>query len=125
MVACCTATRWHRCHQGWAGLASVQDILERAGERAVLQVGEWRYSLWGFPDLRRPTSRVVAISPGGTLGEVVALHRFPAQVGTCVRGEGGWVTSRDRPVAEVGGPSRARCRPKEARYSPWRSRHLR
>lgn len=82
-------------------LDAVRDVLHEAGEQAALEVGSWRYSVWGFPDLRRPSSRVLAISAGGTLAEVVALHHHPAQVGTCVRGDGGWVVSRDRPVAAV------------------------
>lgn len=77
------------------------DALQQAGERAVIEIGTWRYSVWGFPDLRRPASKVLAISAGGSLAEVVALHRFPVEVGTCVRGEGGWLVSRDRPLAEV------------------------
>ena len=86
-----------------ATLRPVLDVLDHAGEHAVAELGEWRYSLWGYPDLLRPSSRVLAISPGGSVAEVVALHRHPESVGTCVRGEGGWVTSRDRPVAEVAG----------------------
>ena len=82
-------------------LAQARECLESAGERAVVELGEWRYSLWGWPDLIRPDSRVLAVSPGGTVAEVVALHRYPAEVGTCVKGDGGWVTSRDRPVAEI------------------------
>lgn len=81
--------------------ASLRALLQEAGEQAVVEVGTWRYSLWGFPDLRRPASKVLAVSAGGTVAEIVALHHHPSQVGTCVRGDGGWLVSRDRPVAEV------------------------
>ena len=87
---------------GLAGLKPVQQLLAQAGERATLVVGDWRYSLWGFPDLRAASSRVLAVSVGGTLAEVLALHRWPVEVGTCIRGEGGWLTSRDTPVAAAG-----------------------
>ncbi len=89
-----------------AALARIPEVagcLAGAGELAVVEVDEWRYALFGFPDLQQAASRVIALSAGGPVPEVVALHRFPAQVGTCVKGEGGWVTSRDRSVAEVAG----------------------
>ena len=66
-------------------------MLEQAGEHAsaVLPSGE-RVGLWGFPDLRRPGSRVLAVGGGDGWPEVVALHRYPARVGTGVSREGGW-----------------------------------
>lgn len=75
----------------WAAFAPLANVLEQAGEHAsaVLPSGE-RVGLWGFPDLRRPGSRVLSVGGGDAWPEVVALHRYPARVGTCVAEQGGW-----------------------------------
>ena len=82
-------------HQGlpaaWASWAPLANVLEQAGEHAsaVLPSGA-RVGVWGFPDLRRPGSRVLAVGEGEEWPEVVALHRYPARVGTCLTRSGGW-----------------------------------
>lgn len=58
-----------------AAMAPVRNVLETAGESGVMRVGPRRYALYGFPDLRRPSSKVLAV--GVPSGEVVALHRQP------------------------------------------------
>lgn len=75
------------------GLAGVVNVLNDAGEQGVLVVGEDRYAIYGYPDLRRPASRVLLIGPGEPFGEVIALHRWPKRVGICRKG-GGRLPSR-------------------------------
>lgn len=60
-----------------AALDPVRNVLESAGETGVMRVGSKRYALYGWPDLRRPSSKVLAVGAGAPLGEVVALHRRP------------------------------------------------
>lgn len=80
-----------------ARLDPVKNVLETAGETGVLRVGPRRYALYGFPDLRRPSSKVLAVGTGGNAGEVVALHRR-APTGTCVAHG---LLTMDGTVAEV------------------------
>jgi hypothetical protein len=82
-------------------LAPVTNVLEQSGEQAVLVVDGRRFSLWGFPDLRRPGSKVLAVGPGEPLVEVLALHRHPSTTGTCVDGTAGLCPSRARSVRDV------------------------
>jgi len=66
-------------------LAPLLDVLQQAGETAVMKLPSGvRYSLWGFPDLRRPGSKVLAVGWGQPLCEIIAMHRFPTQTGTCI-----------------------------------------
>lgn len=69
-------------------LASVMDVLSSAGEEGAVTVGEERYAAFGFPDLRRVTSKVLLIGPGAPWGEVIALHRWPQRVGVSRDGGG-------------------------------------
>lgn len=74
-------------------LAGVVNVLNDAGEQGVLVVGEERYAIYGYPDLRRPASRVLLVGAGEPYGEVIALHRWPRLVGLCRKG-GGRLPSR-------------------------------
>ena len=81
-------------------MAPVVDVLVGAGDVGVLTLEDGRtYSIWGFPDLRRPSSKVLVLREGWPLCELVALHRHGT--GTTVTGPGGLLTSRDADVAEV------------------------
>lgn len=83
-------------------LSPVLNVLETAGEVAVLRLaGGERFSLWGWPDLRRPQSKVLAIGWGEPLAEVLALHRFPVPTGTCIEGSYGNLASSHEPVGPV------------------------
>ena len=68
--------------------APVLEVLNSAGERAVVDLRGERYGIYGWPDLRRPESKVLLVGPGEPVGEVLALHRMPARVGVCRRGGG-------------------------------------
>jgi molybdenum cofactor biosynthesis protein B len=66
-------------------LAPVLDVLHTAGEQAVLKLEDGRkFSVWGWPDLRRPGAKVLAIGWGEPLAEILALHRYPVTTGTCI-----------------------------------------
>jgi molybdopterin adenylyltransferase len=82
-------------------VAAVVDVLHRAGASASLELADGRrYSLWGFPDLVRPNAKVLAIRVGSPIAQVLALHRWPAETGTCVDGDHGHTPSRSSdPVA--------------------------
>jgi molybdopterin adenylyltransferase len=97
-------------------LAPVVDVLHRAGSSACLELADGRrYSLWGFPDLVRANAKVLAIRAGSPFAQILALHRWPTETGTCVDGEAGHTPSRSsdplvvaeritgrRPTGEVG-----------------------
>ncbi len=75
--------------------APVCEVLASAGERAVARFGDEVYGVYGWPDLRRPNSKVLLVGPGEPVGEVVALHRQPTATGVCRRGGGRiWSTGR-------------------------------
>ncbi len=84
-------------------LSPVLNVLEQAGELGVLVLPSGvRYSLWGYPDLRRDGSKVLAVGWGQPLCEVLALHRFPVQTGTCIdEGHGLLPNRRTHAVADV------------------------
>ena len=83
-------------------LAPLHDVLHTAGETAVLVLpNKVRYSIWGWPDLRRTNSKVVAVGWGEPLCEVLALHRFPVQTGTCIEESRGQLPQRSGDVAAV------------------------
>lgn len=84
-----------RLPPGLAGLPAVTDVLNSAGEQAVARFEDEEYAAYGFPDLLRPSSKVLLIGPGAPYGEVLALHRWPTKTGVCRRG-GGKLVSRGR-----------------------------
>ena len=83
-------------------LAPVTNLLETAGEFAVLKLKNGvHYSLFGWPDLRRPGSKVLAVGWGEPLAEVLALHRYPTLTGTCIEESRGLLPDRWKSVADV------------------------
>jgi molybdenum cofactor biosynthesis protein B len=78
--------------------APLVDLLVTAGDIAVLELSHGRrYSLWGFPDLRRAGAKVLALGPGSPLCELVPLHR--TDTGIAIDGPAGLVAARSTPVA--------------------------
>ena len=71
-------------------LAAVRDVLWAAGERGRMRLPDGRrYLLFGYPDLSRSASKVIAVSEEADgLPEMVALHRWPRRVGICPAGGG-------------------------------------
>lgn len=105
---------WQRRIEEWSGrivrgerepfpeeierMAPLVDLLVTAGDVAVLELPSGRrYSLWGFPDLRKASAKVLALGPGWPLCELVPLHR--TATGTCIEGPAGLVTGRSASVA--------------------------
>ncbi len=83
-------------------LAPVVNLLHTAGEFAVLKRENGvKYSLYGWPDLRRPNSKVLAIGWGEPLAEVLALHRYPTMTGTCIEESRGLLDDRWKSVEQV------------------------
>lgn len=95
---------WPSLPEGIESLSPVMNVLHTAGERALLRLpdGGGDYILYGWPDLRRPNSKVVAVADGKPLAEVVALHRYPTMSGLCVSGNGGMLLARTFDVEEAG-----------------------
>lgn len=80
-------------------LAPVVNVLHTAGEFGMMKLPSGRrYSLFGWPDLRRTNAKVLAVSWGEPLAEVVALHRFPDHAGTLIPGKLGILASQDSNV---------------------------
>lgn len=83
-------------------LAPVVNVLHTAGEVGTLRLPSGRrYGLYGWPDLRRPGSKVLAVSWGEPLAEVVVLHRHPHPVGTIIEGDLGLLPPADSDVADA------------------------
>jgi molybdopterin biosynthesis enzyme MoaB len=88
--------------QSVEGFAPFMDLLHQAGERARLVLPSGKsLDLYGFPDLQRPGSRVLAVGWGEPLAEVVALHRYPAQAGVSIDEAHGLMPRRSADVTEV------------------------
>jgi len=86
-------------------MVKARDALGKAGEKGVLTMPDGRaYGAFGFPDLRGPSSKVILVGKGEPVPELIALHRYPEQVGTCIYGEEGRLPSADLapdPVSEA------------------------
>lgn len=85
--------------------APVRDVLARAGERRPVQDDHGHtWTAFGFPDLRRPGSKVILIRETAPLIEILALHRAPVRVGVCGEDSAGWLPASTRdpgPVADA------------------------
>ncbi len=111
---------WKRsdCPELPAPLASIdglRNVLDSAMQRGSLEHDGQRYGLYGFPDLLRPSSKVLLVGPGEPFGTVVALHRHPRQVGVLCRwGQAlpGWPNTGNDP-ARVGQELTGRPYPSE------------
>jgi molybdenum cofactor biosynthesis protein B len=67
-----------------AAIPAAMDVLGSANARMKLVAADGRsWLLFGFPDLLRPASKVLAVREALPVSEVVALHRWPARVGIC------------------------------------------
>jgi len=83
-------------------LAPFIEVLHNAGETGVLTLPSGvKYSVWGYPDLRRATSKVLAVGWGRPLVELIALHRYPVLTGTCLEQEHGLLPHASADVGET------------------------
>lgn len=65
-------------------IPAAADVLNSATARMKLVCEDGRcWLLYGYPDLLRPGSKVLAVREALPIAEVVALHRWPARVGLC------------------------------------------
>ncbi|MFT7521442.1 MAG: molybdenum cofactor biosynthesis protein B [Kiritimatiellia bacterium] len=82
--------------------APVRNLLEQAGEYAQIKFpNKNRMTIYGFPDLQRPNSKVIAVGWGEPMAEIIALHRYPTQVGLCIEEERGLMPGRDTDIASI------------------------
>ncbi|MFT4977844.1 MAG: hypothetical protein ACI8S6_003751 [Myxococcota bacterium] len=87
MGATLSRDRWYALPDLVSEQAAVREVLEGAGERAVAVMPDGReVGVFGFPDLRRPSSRVLVVGVTRGVLEVAVLHRHPASVGIVGRG---------------------------------------
>ena len=88
--------------QNLEGHAPIMDVLYQAGEYAQLKLPNGnRTMIYGFPDLQRANSKVLLVGWGEPLAEVVALHRYPIQAGTCIEEDRGLMPGRDADVGAI------------------------
>jgi len=93
----------------------LRNVLDSAMQRGSLVYEGQTYGLYGFPDLLRPSSKVLLVGPGEPFGTVVAMHRHPRQVGVLCRwGQSlpGWPNTGNDP-ARVGGERTGHAYPGE------------
>jgi molybdenum cofactor biosynthesis protein B len=73
---------WPTLPDPLAAHAGARNVFERAGQNGVVQLSDGqRFAAYGYPDLLRPTSKVLLTADGGRGDFVVALHRYPSAVG--------------------------------------------
>ncbi len=72
-----------------AAVPAAVNVLSRAGEQGVVSIQGADYLAFGFPDLRRPRSRVLLVGEGQPFGEILALHRWPTRTGILRNDAGG------------------------------------
>ena len=67
---------------GWLeGVAPAKELLESSGQQGIVKLPFGEYQAFGFPDLSRPSARVILASTLSTRGEIIALHRMPVPTG--------------------------------------------
>ena len=93
---------WHPIPETLEAIAPVVDVLHTSGERGQLVLPDGRvYGLFGWPDLKGAGSKVLAIGEGHPFAEILALHRHPAQTGTCVEDAKAFLPKRHDSVGPV------------------------
>jgi molybdopterin adenylyltransferase len=102
---------WPPLPQAFERMPAARELLETAGQTQVARTKDGRvYTLYGWPDLRRTSSKVLMVGEGEPGPEVVVLHRYPRQVGIAVEDGSGLLPGSDYlpgPIAErlVGAPA--------------------
>lgn len=76
---------WPKISVALSNIPPVKQILESAGRSRYLSFEDGQFSIYGYPDLIRDSSKVLAVRHIGGLPEVVALHRFPSFVAFGIR----------------------------------------
>ncbi len=67
-----------------SSIPAAMDVLNSSTARMKLVCDDGRsWLVFGYPDLLRPTSKVLAVREALPVAEVVALHRWPVRVGLC------------------------------------------
>jgi molybdenum cofactor biosynthesis protein B len=85
-----------------SAIPAAMDVLTAANARMRLLAEDGRsWLLFGYPDLLRPTSKVLAVREALPVAEIVALHRWPARVGLCCEAEDSLLPTTEANVAEV------------------------
>ena len=77
-------------------------VFEQAGEMkyAVDRYGN-RFGVYGFPDLKRPSAKVLIVRPGSPYPEIIALHRYPSKVGILPTHHSGYLMSASQGLEQV------------------------
>lgn len=95
---------WPPLPQAFERMPAARELLETAGQTQVARTRDGRvYTLYGWPDLRRASSKVLMVGEGEPGPEVVVLHRYPRQVGIAVEDGSGLLPGSDYlpgPIAE-------------------------
>lgn len=83
--------------------APVMNVLHQAGESSMMKLPNGnKVMLYGFPDLQRPSSKVLLVGWGEPLAEVIALHRYPRQTGLCIEESRGMMPRRNADILAIG-----------------------
>lgn len=83
-------------------VSPVIDVLHTSGERGSLKLPSGRtFALFGWPNLTDKGSKVLAIASGSPIAEILALHRYPVQTGTCVDEVFGLLPRRSESVTPI------------------------
>ena len=78
---------WYELPDTIEDIPAAREVLEAASQRAAAVLADGRKAgVFGFPDLLRPTSKVMMVIETRGVLEVLALHRHPSVVGLVGRG---------------------------------------
>ena len=85
-----------------AAIPAAMDVLGSANARMRLVAADGRsWLVFGYPDLLRPNSKVLAVREALPVSEVVALHRWPARVGLCCEADDSLLPTTEADLNEV------------------------
>ncbi|MEC7987225.1 MAG: hypothetical protein VX278_18795 [Myxococcota bacterium] len=93
---------WATIPESISQIAPARNVLEGAGERKAVRLHSGKiYVLFGYPDLRRPTSKAILIGDADPFVEIIALHRSPNRVGIVCSTGTEWLPSIDRSFDKI------------------------
>jgi molybdenum cofactor guanylyltransferase len=78
---------WPQLPEILSRAAPIRNIFEQAGSWRTIQIQESSFSIYGFPDLHRRSSKLLLVRPQFPLPQIISLHNHPQRFALGLLGE--------------------------------------